>query len=159
MDGIAAFNGIVELIKTANEVISFIVAVCEAGKARNELLRELRLTVRILYILDEAIAKHKDKVRNLTTLTAKDGWADQFKDIIATLIPRLTSAKGILDVYKRAKFVAKEKTINDELATLERYRGHFRECLAADQLYALEALTQVYIWLTGQGKSWLSCFS
>jgi hypothetical protein len=85
-------------------------------------------------MINDAVNKDGDKVLNLHSLTVKDGWVDQFKGTVETLIDQLTNACGVKDVYKRVKFGADKSDIKNELDTRERYRNQFRDCLSADQL-------------------------
>jgi hypothetical protein len=85
-------------------------------------------------MIKDSVNKDGDKDLNFCSLTVKDGWVDQFKGIVETLIDQLTNARGVKDVYKRVKFVADKVDIKNELGTLEQYRNQFRDCLSADQL-------------------------
>lgn len=134
MEVAGAITTVTALITTINQAVTFVTAVIKAGTARKAILEELQFSIHTLYMIKDEIDQHGDQVPNLHSLTVKGGWADQYKELVEALVGKLEKKRGLLDVYKRVKFVANKADIQSELDTLERYQGHFQSCLGADQL-------------------------
>lgn len=129
---IAAVGALIGIIK---QTIVFIKDVQNASADRTKLVHELQSSSDILERIATKVKDDPESVPNLASSLLHNGLLTQYKEIICSLVPKLTTARGGLkDMAQRCIFVADKKNIRDTLSTLERHRNMFTLFLGLDEM-------------------------
>lgn len=129
---IAAVGALIGIIK---QTIVFIKDVRNASDDRTKIVQELQSSSDVLERIARKVKDDPESVPNLTSSLLPNGLLTQYKEIICSLVPKLTTARGGLkDMAHKCKFVADKKNIRDTLSTLERHRNMFILYLGLDEM-------------------------